>query len=213
MNKSRLTVFKILTLVLCLTSVGLAYGQKETKTFNERFKVNKDAVLSIDTSHADIEFETWGRDEVGVEAVIEIEGATSEETQRYFASESFEILGNSQKVSITTREGGNWLHEDSALNLNDFHFEMLKMPHTDGFDMAFEIMELPEMAELPELPRAPVPQFDYEAYKEDKEGYMKEWQKEFEKSFGAEYQEKIEAWGERMEKRQDELIKTNGSTR
>ena len=205
MNKSRKAPFKTLALVLCLISMGWAYGQKETKTYNETFTVSKDAVLNIDTSHVDIEFETWGKDEVTVEAIIEIEGASDEEVQRYFKEESFEILGNSQKVEVKTKGGNKWVFSDSAAGLHEFKFEMPEMPDMDGFDMAFEIMELPEIAEMPELPRAPVPHFDYQSYKEDREAYMQEWKKEFEKSFGKDYQKKMEAWGERMEKRQEEL--------
>lgn len=207
MNKSRRTVFDVLVVVLCLISVGQAYGQKETKTYNESFKVDKDAVLNIDTSHTDIEFETWDNDEVALAAVIEIEGATKEEVQQYFENEGFEILGNSKKVTVKTKEGKQWIFGDADADFHDFHFEMPEMPHMDGFEMAMEIMEIPEMAEMPELPRAPVPHFDYQAYKENKEGYMKSWQKEFEESFGADYQKKMEAWGERMEKKQEELSK------
>ena len=205
MNKSRQTPFKTLALVLCLISIGLAYGQKEAKTYTETFTVSKDAVLNIDTSHADIEFETWGKDQVAVEAIIEIEGASDEEVQRYFEKESFEILGNSQKVEVKTKGGTEWLFSNSETALHDFQVEIPEMAHMEDFDMVIDIMELPEMAEMAELPVAPVPHFDYQSYNEDSEAYMKEWKKEFEKSFGKDYQKKMEAWGERMEKRQEEL--------
>ena len=122
MNKLRLTSFKTLAIVQCLISMGWAYGQKETKTYNETFRVSKDAVLNIDTSHADIEFETWGKNEVVVEAVISIEGASAEEAQRYFEKESFEILGNSNKVEIKTKGVSTWLFGDSATTLHNFNF-------------------------------------------------------------------------------------------
>lgn len=209
MNKSRQTLFKTLAPVLCLISMGWAYGQKETKTYNETFRVSKDAVLNIDTSHADIEFETWGKDEVVVEAVIEIEGASAEEVQRYFEKESFEILGNSNTVEIKTKGGNTWLFGDSTMELQnfEFEFEMPELPEMDDIDIAFEINELPEIAEMPEVPMAPVPHFDYQAFKENREGYMEEWKKEFEKSFGKDYQKKMEDWGKRMELKQEEREK------
>lgn len=210
MNKPKQTLFKTLALVLCLISAGWAYGQKETKTYNETFTVSKDAVLNIDTSHADIEFETWGKDEVAIEAIIEIEGASDEEVKQYFEKESFEILGNSSKVEVKTHGGKTWLFGDAPSVLHNFKFEMPEipeLPEMEEFDMAFEIMELPEIAEMPELPRAPVPHFDYHAFKEDREGYMEDWKKEFEKSFGKDYQKKMEKWAEKMELRHAERSK------
>ncbi len=204
MNKSRQTSFKTLVTILCLISMGWAYGQKETKTYNETFSVGKDAVLNIDTSHADIEFETWAKNEVAIEAVIEIAGATEEEAKRYFEKESFEILGNSQKVVIKTKGSNKWLFGDSTTDLQNFKFEMPELPNMEGFEMAFEIMELPEIAEMPELPDGLVPHFDYHAFKENGEAYMKEWKKEFDKSFGKEYQKKMEDWGKKLEERQKE---------
>lgn len=204
MNKSNQISFKTIALVLCLISMGWAYGQKETKTYNEAFSVSKDAVLLIDTSHADIEFETWDKNEVAVEAIIELEGASDEEAKRYFEKESFEIFGNSQKVEIKTKGGSKWLFSNSDATLHDFKFKFKEGPDMDGFDMAFEFMELPEIAEMPELPRAPVPHFDYQSFKQDREAYMKEWKKELEKSFGKDYQKKMEDWGKRMESRMEE---------
>lgn len=206
MNKSRQTLVKTLTLILCLISMGIGYGQKETKTFNETFSVAKDAVLNIDTSHTDIEFETWDKDEVAIEATIELEGASEEETQRYFEKESFEILGNSKKVEIKTRGGNAWTFSNSNSALHNLHFEMPEMPEMpkmEGFESTFEMMELPEIAEMPEMPRTPVPHFDYQAFTKDGEKYMKKWQKEFEKSFDKDYQKKMEEWGEKMEKKQE----------
>ncbi len=207
MNKSRQTSFKTLALVLCLISIGWAHGQKETKTYNETFAVSKDAVLNIDTSHADVEFETWSKDEVAVTAVIEIEGVSDEEAERYFEKESFEILGNSQKVDVKTKGGNKWLFSNSSSVLHDFEFEMPETPNMSGFDMAFEYIGLPEIAEMPDLPHGLVPHFDYHAFKENGEEYMEKWKKEFDKSYGKEYQKKMEDWGKRMEERQRERAK------
>lgn len=204
MNKSKRISFKTLALVLCLISMGWAYGQKETKTYNETFSVSKDAVLHIDTSHADIEFETWGKNEVAVAAVIELEGASDEEAKRYFEKEGFEIVGNSQKIEIKTKGGSKWLFSDTDAALLDFKFVLPEGPNMDGFDMSYEFMELPEINEMPELPRTPVPHFDYQSFKQDREAYMAEWKKELEKSFGKDYQKKMEDWGKKMESRMEE---------
>ena len=66
MNKLRLTLFKSMTIFLCLITTGV-YSQKQTKTFYETFTTNAETVLDINTTHSDIEFETWNKNEVAIE--------------------------------------------------------------------------------------------------------------------------------------------------
>lgn len=207
MNKSRQTFCKTLGLVLCLISIGRVQGQKETKTYSETFSVSEDAILTIDTSHADIEFETWNKNEVEVSATITLEGASPEEAARYFENSTFEILGNSQKVDIRTRGGNNWSFSSSISEVDDFRFEMPEIPNLNDIDMDFHFMELPEITDLPELPPGLVPHFDYNAFRENGEEYMKKWKEEFDESFGEEYKEKMEEWGRRLQERQEERIR------
>jgi hypothetical protein len=184
------------------------YGQKQSKTFNEVFNVNTETVLDINTSNADIEFETWDKDQIAVEATIALDGASAEEAAAYFEKGGIEIVGNSKKVEITTGVENTWSFNYSTgglHNLNieipNFHFEMPEIP------------EMPELAEMPEIymedfhidlsdmPMPPVPavEFDYEAYKKDGEKYLKKWQKKFDKGFDKEYQKKMEAWSAKMD--------------
>ena len=62
--------------------VGAAcYGQEKSKTYKETFNVDSDAELNLNTSHTDIEFETWNKNQVEITAVEEIEDATEEEAK------------------------------------------------------------------------------------------------------------------------------------
>ncbi len=203
----KLTRFKSITMIVSLMVVGV-YGQKQSKTFNEVFNVNTETVLDINTSNADIEFETWDKDQIAVEATIALDGASAEEAAAYFEKGGIEIVGNSKKVEITTGVENTWSFNYSTgglHNLNieipNFHFEMPEIP------------EMPELAEMPEIymedfhidlsdmPMPPVPavEFDYEAYKKDGEKYLKKWQKKFDKGFDKEYQKKMEAWSAKMD--------------
>ncbi|WP_041632639.1 hypothetical protein [Maribacter sp. HTCC2170] len=194
-------------MIVTLITVGV-YGQKQSKTFNEVFNVNAETVLDINTSNADIEFETWDKNQIAIEAIIELEGASAEEAADYFKNGGIEIIGNSKKIKIITGTENSWLfnHSTEGLhNLNidipNFHFEMPELP------------EMPEMAEMPEfhmedfhidlsdMPMPPVPavEFDYEAYKKDGEKYLRKWQKKFDKGFDKEYQKKMEAWSAKMD--------------
>ena len=197
----KLMRFKSIIMIVSLITVGV-YGQKQSKTFNEVFMVNPETVLDINTSNADIEFETWDKNQIAVEATIEIDGATAEEASEYFEKGGIEIFGNSQKVEVSTRSKSSWAFsysmdalKDLKIDIPDFHFEMPEMP------------EMPEMhlkelhIDLPDMPMPPVPavEFDYEAYKKDGEKYLKKWQKKFDKGFDKEYQQKMEAWSAKMD--------------
>jgi len=200
MNKLRQTLFKMLTLLLCFIAAGV-YGQKQTKTFKERFNVSTDAVLDINTSHADIEFETWSKNEVEIEAIIEIEDATDKEAEKYFENSGFEILGNSKKVSLRTgsENSGFWSHPLS--DLQNFHIEMPEFPeiHEYNFDFDFE--------ELSNIPIPSMADFDHKAFKKDGDEYLKKWKKEFDESYDEEHVKKLEDWARRMEEKQEKMAK------
>lgn len=209
---NRTTLFKKTTILLCLINIG-AYGQNQSKTYKETFTVGGDAVLEINTSHADIEFETWGKNEVAIEATIELTDVSDEDADKYFKNGGIEILGNSKKISISAGAENTWLFRHSVGGLNNFHFEM---PEVDPVIIEVpQIHEMPEFFEMEEMPRLPhqhFHKFDHKAYKRDGEEYMKKWQQEFSKGFDKECEKKIEEWGkcmeeraERMEKRREEM--------
>ena len=64
MNRNRLIAFSLCTFL----AHGLyLHGQDtQSKTYKETFNINSDAVLDIDTSHADIEFETWSKNQIEI---------------------------------------------------------------------------------------------------------------------------------------------------
>lgn len=199
---NRMKLFKR-TLVLCLISIGV-YGQNQSKTFKETFNVSDDAVLEINTSHADIEFETWDKNEVVIEATIELSDISDEDAERYFQNGGIEILGNSKKITISTGVENSWFFKHSVGGLNNFHFEMPEIPDMPEIN---EMPELFEMEAMPPLPPQHFHRFDHEAYKKDGEKYMKKWQKEFTDGFDKEYEKKIEEWSKRMEERAERMEK------
>ena len=111
MSKINLSVFKhFLALMLAFPLIG--WGQAQTKTYEETFTVGDDAVLDINTSYADITFETWNKDQVEVTATITIEDASDEEAEAYFENNGIKILGNSERIEISTGGGGGlWASE------------------------------------------------------------------------------------------------------
>ena len=205
----KLMRFRIITMIVALMVVGV-YGQKQSKTFNEVFNVNAQTVLDINTSNTDIEFETWDKNQIAVEATIEVDGATPEEAEDYFSDGGIEIVGNSKKVEINTGPENKWSFAysmDGLHNLNidipNFHFEMPEIPEIPEIHLEELHIDLSDMP----MPPVPAVEFDYEAYKKDGDKYLKKWQKKFDKGFDKEYEQKMEAWSAKMEAKQEEMAK------
>ena len=201
--------FKSIALALCLISMS-AYGQKQTKTFTERFRVGEETVLDINTSNTDIEFETWNKDEILVEAIVELDGVSDEEASDYFRNGAIEIVGNSKKVTISTGVGNTWLttHSLGGFDNFDLSFDYPVYPDMDTLDLGMavfpEMPNFPDLFEVPPMPPMPLTEFDYEAFKKDGKEYLEKWQKEFSKGFNKEYEKELEEWGQRMEARRAE---------
>ncbi|WP_159076330.1 hypothetical protein [Flagellimonas amoyensis] len=200
MNRNRLILFNGLLLLLA----GFACrAQEKSKTYKETYSVNKDTELNLNTSHADIEFETWDKDQVEISVVVELEGVGDEEAKSYFEKDLVKIMGNSKEIEVSTKAGGPYVYDFKGLN-----FDFPELPSVDHIMSTIEIPEMPEIAVLPEIsfmpamppmPPTPFMEFDYDAYKKDKEKYLKEWKKKFDKTFDEEYKKRFEEWGKEME--------------
>ncbi|MBO0329323.1 hypothetical protein [[Muricauda] lutisoli] len=205
MNRNHQILFSGLLLAL----VGFTgQAQEKSKTYKETFNVDKDTELNINTSYADIEFDTWNKDQVEITAVIELEGVDQEEADSYFERDLVKIMGNSKEIEISTEGAGpNYAYDFRTVNI-----DIPEMPSVAEIIANVEIPEISEivipeiavMSSMPPMPPLPPIEFDYDAYKKDGDKYMKEWKKKFDKTFDKEYKERFEKWGEEMEKMAEE---------
>ncbi|WP_282049673.1 hypothetical protein [Maribacter aquivivus] len=204
MNRSLTTVSKQLIIALALLTSTAFLAQEERKTFQERFIVAEDAVVNINTSYADIEFETWDKDEVAITATITLEGATKEEAENYFKNSPIEILGNSKEIKISSKSKNNdFFTSFDSENIFNHGGMRIAVPEIASF-----VVSVPQIAPFPEMPPLPLTEaytFDYEEYQKDGDKYMKKWQKNFEKSFDKKHQKRLEEWAERMEEQAEEM--------
>ncbi len=210
MNKNNQILFKAFLFVLASAA---CHGQEKAKTYKETFNVGSETVLNIDTSHADIEFETWAKNEVEITAVVELEGATDEEAEAYFEKEVVQILGNSKEIQVKTSGSEFGVFAPNDMSDWNFNFVIPDVPMVEPLFQEIEIPELPELPEvfvlpeMPPMPPIPFTDFDYDAYKKDGDKYLKEWKKDFDKSFNKNYQDKLKEWGKKVEKRAKEREK------
>ena len=87
-------------MIILIMGTSVVWGQKKTKTFHENYNVTNEVVLELNTSYADIEFETWNKNQVDITAVVELEDVSEEEANNYFKREPVKIVGNSKNISI-----------------------------------------------------------------------------------------------------------------
>ncbi len=200
-------LFKRIALALCLISIG-TYGQKQTKSYKENFMVTETTLLDINTSNADIEFETWDKPQIQVEATIVVEGVSDSEAENYFKNSGLQIIGNSKKVTVSTGSENGFHFANGFDHGKDFQIAFSEMPimHLDSLSFAFDVItEMPELMEAPPMPPMPPMEFDYKAFEKDGEKYLKKWQKEFSKGFNKDYEKKMEEWSARMEAKRSEM--------
>ena len=116
--------------------ISSLHAQKFDKKITENFKVNKDVVIAINASNADIDVTTWNRNEVAVEAVITVEGLTKKEAEKYLNNWNFEALGNKSKVKINAN-ANQFLHfpdNDFTFNIGNLNFSDMEFPEINFED-------------------------------------------------------------------------------
>ncbi|MCF2876380.1 MULTISPECIES: hypothetical protein [unclassified Tenacibaculum] len=179
--------FKISALVLLFTTAVSA--QKYNKKFSENFNTNKDVVVNINASNAEIDVATWNKNEVSVEAVIEVEGLEKKEAEKYLKNWGFEALGNKSKVQISANK--NRFHSIGNDNIVYFNSSGNNFPkiyelHNDNDD---DIIIIPEVDNI-EIPDVVIPEinfeeitfgkaledFDFDKYAKDGGSYFFSWQ-------------------------------------
>lgn len=134
--------YKHLITFIAIGFLGTVFAQKFDKKFIENFKTNKDVEVVINASNTDINVTTWNKNEVQIEAYIEIEGITKKEAEKYFKNWEFEALGNSKKVKILSKGNNSFKFKNDFVFFDDMNFDF-KMPDINFSNI--EAIVLPDM--------------------------------------------------------------------
>ncbi len=140
--------YKHIITLFALCFLGNTFAQKFDKKFTESFKVNKDVEVVINASNTEINVTNWNKNEVKVEAFIEVEGLSKEDAEKYFKNWNFEALGNKSKVKITSKGG------------NSFHFKNDFVFFNDN-DFTFPDIEIHDI-QLPDIETIVIPEMDFD---------------------------------------------------
>ena len=211
LNQKIMNTIRILVLCL-LTTFG--YAQKKLSKISQSIKVDKDVVVDLNTSYAEIEIDTWNRDIVEIEAYLESDKLSEAELEKALEAWNLKVDGSNNKVVISSQGGraiGLYGEGDYTAILKDLEFELADLPEIPEVIVLPEIPELaampkmpelPEMPEFPELPELPegikTIKFDYDKYQKEGEKYLSEWSKRYEKEGGKELQNRMEEWAKKF---------------
>ncbi len=126
---------KIKILMLCLLTT-FGYAQKKLSKTSQSIKVNKDVIIDLNTSHVEIQLETWNRDIVEVEAYIESNKLSPEELERALQAWNLKVEGSNDKVTISSTGGRSMVYYGEGDYGN-----LVK-------DLEFQLADLPDMPEM-----------------------------------------------------------------
>lgn len=201
------TIKLLMFLLLATTSV---MAQKLTK-LSKSVNVSSDVTINLNTSHTNIEVDTWNKDVIEIEAYIDGEKVSKEDLQKALEGWNVNVSGSGKEVTIESKGSQSSWSNDFDLSgldaLKDLQFSLADLPEMPELPMIPQLPAMPEMPAMPAMPELPdLPEgignvnFDYDAYKKDGEAYIERWSKEFETKYGKEYREKMKAWGRKFGK-------------
>src|SRR5690606_33187157 len=144
-------IIKQTLFVLSFFMAGSMMAQQKLTKLSQSIKVDKDVILNLNTSNCNIEFDTWNKNVVEIEAYIEGEKLSKEELEKALKAWAVSVDATSKEISISTK--GNtpavWVQsmDDDHVNVNAILDELkYNLSH---------LSELPEMPEMPAMPHMP----------------------------------------------------------
>lgn len=216
---------KLIWSYIAILSMAISSANAQTKQekLSERYNVSKGVEIEVDTRYADVIFETWNKDEVSVEAFVEGENAAQ-------AAQSWDlqVVGNSGKVRISSKGGYS---DAKVYDLNDLSDMNINIDVGEIIGQSLSVVE-PVMNGLvgpllEGLSGTPLPEdfyremskakFDHAAYRREGRAYLERWEKEMDKSFGPEFERKMEKWENEVARKSedwsDRLVQKTGIPR
>lgn len=204
-----MNTLKYKLVALCLLITSFAIAQNRVEKLSKTIKVPSDVSVDLNTSHVNIQVDTWNKNEIKVEAFIESDEISKDLLKDMLADWDLEVEKRNNSVEISSSKKGNWLviddvDGDYTKALNNLKLSLADLPEMPALPKFPKMPEMVDMPALPALPKLPKGvknvSFDYEAYKQGGEAYLEEWSQEYEDKYGAEYKEKMKAWAREFSK-------------
>ncbi|MGB1211410.1 MAG: hypothetical protein ACPG41_08305 [Lacinutrix venerupis] len=195
-----------LTLLFLLVTIA-AFAQNTLQKNKKTIKVNKNAIINLESSHTNIEVDTWSKDYVEIEAYIESKKHSKEDLKKVLDAWDLEINGNQNEVTIRSKGSqGLWskeislniLDEESIEALSNLKIDLNLEPLLDGLSNLESLKNLPEALSVLRIPKSPDGNynldFDFDKYQDEGEAYLDSWSKKYRKEYGEEYEQEMREW-------------------
>ncbi|MEZ4875120.1 MAG: hypothetical protein R2793_06655 [Flavobacteriaceae bacterium] len=223
---------KICKLSPFLALLWLTLGVTAQNRYKESFPASNDMIVEVQTSYANVVFETWDKNKVEVEAFVEGKDLSEKEKKEIFDNWKLDVLGNSKKVVITSIPtnfgegigalgGLEALKSLKALKALENIPVMPEMPNLD-LNFNFDIPKVPEFRKSPSWPftkdRPSIKNkdefrnfhfndetnivFDQEAYEKNKQGYVTQLNKKYNTQVSV---KQVDAWLNEVDQWADEF--------
>ena len=203
---------KLLIFCIAITSIGIA--QERVEKLSKKLNVPKDVTIDLNTSHVNIEVETWNKSTLEVEAFVESSELSKEDLKKAAEAWDLEVEAWEDFASIKSSNTSRsiWSHNgvlssdytDALVDLKLRLADLPEIPQVPAFPAMPNIPALPEMPDFPALPELPEGvssvSFDYQAYKKEGDAYLEKWSQEYEDKYGKEYKEKMKTWAKEFAK-------------
>jgi hypothetical protein len=179
MNLFKINI-SILIVVLSLTS---SYSQVVTKRQQQEFSITEGQVVDISSKYTNLEFELTNDEVLTLEAIMEIEGLTEKELESHFNNWNFKANKNGNRLEINSVLQTDANYRQSGYYKGYFvdteELTSLMPEKNDAQKKAASSNTLQKQGE-----------FDYDAYIEQGNAYLKQWEKENNEKIGKRWYDK-----------------------
>ncbi len=172
-------IHRVIFSLIAVTFLFLSNVEAQnTKKHTEKFTVDNDVTIHISSSHTNVEFETWDKNEVEITFVME----TEENIEESFKKWDFSASGTNNKIEIESNPSFDFDFENFQLDLNlqdlDLNMEELniQLGELDLGNIDVIVSDMLEDMNLDDLPESPFGghiNFDGNKYEKDPDAYLK----------------------------------------
>jgi len=187
-------------LLIFLVSSTLTFAQ--TTKLDKQYKVNQDVAVKINSKHTNLQIENWDKNEVSIEAYLNSEKLSKEETKKLLSEWNLTTSGSATEVVINS---GGGMSVGPDIDMDGISSSLGQLQNLIGPMVTDLVGPILKDMPIPQLPQEFYSKmgnlnFDYQAYQKDGEKYMKKWEKQVEDNFGEDFQKSMEEWGKQFEK-------------
>ncbi|MDH7444443.1 hypothetical protein [Aquimarina sp. 2201CG14-23] len=198
-------IYKLNFITLSVVCFAGLFAQDKQHKLSEKFVVNNDVIINLNTSHTQVVFETWNKNSVEIEAYIEGENITEENKERLLHNWRIEAIGNSREITLNSITGNFWRGNISATsNRNLPESQMLGLMITDMLGPILKNIENNPMPSALSENLASM-NFDTNKYKENEEKYIQQWGDQIKEKFGDNYENVVKNWTNELSKNANKI--------